>query len=128
MMNNKVINKTIFIKLGFFFFLSYPIFDIKPFYNSFTTLARIIVLMFLVFGVLLYNSKARKSFRYIIIFVLAVLIYFICHDFNAKSFVSYVRFIKKNISVFLIFGFFLLVVALSLVICLLFRWDLTVIK
>lgn len=90
MMNNKVINKTIFTKLGFFFFLSYPIFDIKPFYNSFTTLARIIILMFLVFGVLLYNSKARKSFRYIIIFVLAVLIYFIYHDFNAKSFVSYV--------------------------------------
>lgn len=83
-------NLEILKKFLFIFLLTFPIFEIIFFYNSITTLLRVIFILIL-YGLLLYFSKeARKSIKWLILYFLLLGIYFFCHHFHALHFTSLV--------------------------------------
>lgn len=77
-------------KLFLWFMISYPVFDLFFFYNSFTTLGRILFLFALLGMLLLLSSEARRKFYYLILYGVLVLIYFLVHHFHALNFHSLV--------------------------------------
>lgn len=81
----KLINHILFI-----FMIIYPIFDLKIFYNSFTTILRIITILIIFILVLIYEKKARENIKWLILFLFLVIIYTIFHHYNALNFKSVV--------------------------------------
>ena len=73
-------------KLLIAFFIIQPIFDIKLFYNSISTLIRVII----IFGFFLYyfiKQKNKKKY-YLLIYPFLISIYFIFHHINAVIFLD----------------------------------------
>ena len=70
------------------FLIVQPIFDLKIFYSSISTLIRVffVVLFFLYYFI---NSKNKKKY-FLLIYPLLILIYFIFHHLNALNFTSVV--------------------------------------
>lgn len=77
-------------KLFLFFLISYPVFDLFFFYNSFTTLGRILFLFFLFLMLMIVSREARRKFYYLILYGIIVLVYFLCHHFHVLDFHSLV--------------------------------------
>ncbi len=77
-------------KLLLLFMITYPIFDIRYFYNNITTLI-IVIIVFVLFSFALYFYKeARKNLKWLMLYYLLVVIYIIFHHFNALNFNSLV--------------------------------------
>ena len=55
------INEEKIRKLLMLFMITYPIFDIKYFYNSVTTLIRIIIVFILFLSVIYFKKESRKN-------------------------------------------------------------------
>ncbi len=77
-------------KLFLIFIATYPIFDMQLFYNSYTTLGRIVFLGLLLIMLLIYDKDSRKNLKYLIIYGGVVLVYFFFHHLNALNFKSVV--------------------------------------
>ena len=75
-------------KILVIFLMIQPIFDLKIFYNSISTLIRVIVigLLFIYFFI---NDKNKKKY-YLAIYVMVFFIYFIFHHINAIHFNSFI--------------------------------------
>ncbi len=80
---NNIINKILII-----FLIIQPIFDIKIFYNSISTLIRVIIISAL-FAYYFFTSKNKNKY-YLLIYPLLLVVYFIFHHINASSFNSLV--------------------------------------
>lgn len=78
----------LFNKILIIFLLIQPIFDIKFFYNSISTLIRVIVI-FILFLYYFFTSKNRHKY-FLIIYPCLLSIYFIFHHLNALNFQSLV--------------------------------------
>ena len=76
-------------KLLVIFMLTYPIFDMVPFYNSLTTLIRVIITFGLLIWLLVKDKKALKHLPYLIAFGVTVLIYMLFHHLNTVHFNSF---------------------------------------
>lgn len=70
------------------FLIIQPIFDLKIFYNSISTLIRVII-MFALFSYYFFTSKNRKKYL-LLIYPFLLGIYFIVHHLNALKFTSLV--------------------------------------
>ena len=82
-MKNKLINKLLIV-----FLIIQPIFDIKIFYNSISTLIRVIIIL----GLFLYyfiTDKNKKKY-YMLIYPCLIGVYFCMHHLNALHFTSLV--------------------------------------
>jgi len=80
---NNLINRILIV-----FLIIQPIFDLKIFYNSISTLIRVIII-FALFGYYFFTSKNNK--RYLLLLYPALLgIYFVFHHLNALNFNSLV--------------------------------------
>lgn len=77
-------------KLLLLFMITYPIFDIRYFYNSITTLIRIIIVFIFLLLVLYFNKEARTNLKWLILYYGSVIIYAIFHHLNALQFHSLV--------------------------------------
>jgi len=75
-------------KILIIFLLIQPIFDIKPFYNSISTLIRVIII-FIIFMYYFLTSKNKHKYL-LIIYPCLIGIYFIFHHINALNFKSLV--------------------------------------
>lgn len=85
----KKLNKEeILEKILIIFLVMQPIFDLKIFYNSISTLIRTIFIVIL-FGIYFFNSKNKKKYI-LIIYPILLCIYFIFHHLNAINFKSLV--------------------------------------
>lgn len=80
---NNLINKILVV-----FLIIQPIFDIKPFYNSISTLIRVIII-FALFTYYFFTSKNNKKY-WLLIYPILIGIYFIFHHLNALNFHSLV--------------------------------------
>lgn len=77
-------------KLFLWFLMWFPVFDIFLFYNSFTTLIRIVI-VFLFLGMLfIVCPESRKRFHYLFLYALITFVYFLFHHFHALDFKSLV--------------------------------------
>ncbi|NLL44185.1 MAG: hypothetical protein GX247_00765 [Mollicutes bacterium] len=72
------------------FMITYPIFDTRYFYNSITTLIRIIVIFIIFFSVIIANKESRKNLKWLIFYYILVIIYIFFHHLNALNFNSLV--------------------------------------
>lgn len=92
MMKTKIknfITKNFTIKnLLILFLIINPIFDLKIFYNSFSTLIRVICI-FILFAYYFLKSKNNKKYL-LLIYPIIIAIYFIFHHINALNFTSLV--------------------------------------
>lgn len=70
------------------FLIINPIFDLKIFYNSFSTLIRVICI-FIFFAYYFFKSKNNKKYL-LLIYPIIIAIYFIFHHVNALNFTSLV--------------------------------------
>lgn len=70
------------------FLIINPVFDLKIFYNSISTLIRVICIVFF-FTYYFFTSKNNKKYL-LSIYPLVIFIYFICHHINALNFTSLV--------------------------------------
>lgn len=70
------------------FLIINPIFDLKIFYNSFSTLIRVICI-FIFFAYYFFNSKNNRKYL-LLIYPIIIAIYFIFHHVNALNFNSLV--------------------------------------
>ena len=70
------------------FLIIQPIFDLKIFYNSISTLIRVVIILGL-FSYYFLSSKNNKKY-YLLIYPLLVFVYFIFHHINAMNFNSLV--------------------------------------
>lgn len=70
------------------FMLTYPIFDMIPFYNSYTTLVRVVITFGMLFWLLFKDKNALKHLPYLIGLGGVVLLYMIPHHLNALNFKS----------------------------------------
>lgn len=77
-------------KITILFMITYPIFDIKYFYNSITTLIRIIIVLFFFLVIIYLNKESRKNLKWLILYSVLVLIYTYFHHSNALKFYSLV--------------------------------------
>ena len=84
------INEEKIRKLLMLFMITYPIFDIKYFYNSVTTLIRIIIVFILFLSVIYFKKESRKKLKWLILYYGLVGIYTIFHHLNALKFHSLV--------------------------------------
>lgn len=85
----KKLNKEeILEKILIIFLVMQPLFDLKIFYNSISTLIRTIFIVIL-FGIYFFNSKNKKKYI-LIIYPILLCIYFIFHHLNAINFKSLV--------------------------------------
>lgn len=85
----KKLNKEeILEKILIIFLVMQPIFDLKIFYNSISTLIRTIFIAIL-FGIYFFYSKNKKKYI-LIIYPILLCVYFIFHHFNAMNFKSFV--------------------------------------
>ena len=80
---NNLMNKLLII-----FLIIQPIFDLKIFYNSISTLIRVIII-FALFSYYFFTSKNKKKY-WLLIYPCLLGVYFIFHHFNALSFTSLV--------------------------------------
>lgn len=80
---NNIINKILAV-----FLIIQPIFDIKPFYNSISTLIRVIII-YTLFAYYFFTSKNKKKY-YLLIYPILLGIYFIFHHLHALNFYSLV--------------------------------------
>ncbi len=80
---NNIINKLLIA-----FFIIQPLFDMKFFYNSISTLIRVIII-FILFSYYLFSSKNKRKY-YLLIYPCLICMYFIFHHINASSFTSLV--------------------------------------
>lgn len=87
-MKKTITIKDFFDKILIIFLLIQPIFDLKIFYNSISTLIRVIII-FAVFFYYFFSSKNNKKY-YLLIYPCLIGIYFIFHHFNALHFKSLV--------------------------------------
>lgn len=85
---NFIANKCTIKNLLILFLIVQPIFDLKIFYNSISTLIRVFfVILFFIY----YFIKCNNTKKYfILIYPVLISIYFIFHHFNALNFNSYV--------------------------------------
>ncbi|MDD4718578.1 MAG: O-antigen ligase family protein [Bacilli bacterium] len=72
------------------FMITYPIFDTRYFYNSITTLIRIIVIFIIFFSVIIANKESRKNLKWLTFYYILVIIYTLLHHLNALNFNSLV--------------------------------------
>jgi len=86
-MKKEKINNIIKIVLLIFLAIQ-PIFDLKLFYNSFSTLIRVIVIGILSLIVFIFDKNKKKY--WIFIYFSILLIYFLFHHYNALNFKSLV--------------------------------------
>ena len=86
-MNTKKISNLI-SKFLIIFLIIQPIFDLKIFYNSISTLIRVI-LIFMFFIYYFFTTKNKKKY-YLLIYPLLIGIYFVLHHINALKFTSLV--------------------------------------
>lgn len=70
------------------FLIINPIFDLKIFYNSFSTLIRVLCI-FIFFAYYFFNSKNNRKYL-LLIYTIIIAIYFIFHHVNALNFNSLV--------------------------------------
>lgn len=70
------------------FLIIQPIFDLKVFYNSISTLIRVIIIG--VFFIIYFIQDKNKKKYFLIIYPVLLLIYFIFHQINAQNFKSLV--------------------------------------
>ncbi|MCI9234007.1 MAG: hypothetical protein HFH08_05380 [Bacilli bacterium] len=102
-------------KVIFLFLVTFPIFEIMFFYNSITTLVRVILILVAYCWLLFVMKEARKSIKWVIVYLLLLGIYFLCHHFHALNFTSlvpgnfnynivkeFLYFLKLSMPVFLI--------------------------
>ena len=75
-------------KLVFIFLITYPIFDLIFFYNSFTTIIRMFIVIFFTIWLLVINKDFQKKFKWILVYFVILLIYAIFHHINALNFKS----------------------------------------
>lgn len=75
-------------KLLILFIIIQPIFDLKIFYNSISTLIRVIFISLFFLYYFCYSKNSEKY--YLLIYPLLIVIYFILHNLNALSFHSLV--------------------------------------
>ena len=68
----------------------YPVFLLTFTYNSFFTLTQIIIIYILLIYTLIIKKESRKNLKYIVIYLMLVLIYGIFHHLNATNFTSLV--------------------------------------
>lgn len=80
---NNIISKILII-----FLIIQPIFDLKIFYNSISTLIRVIII-FALFSYYFFTSKNKKKY-WLLIYPCVLGMYFIFHHFNALNFTSLV--------------------------------------
>ena len=92
MLNINIFSKKSLIKtlniLVISFLVIQPIFDLKIFYNSFSTLIRVIIISILFFVCFFMDKNKRKW--YLLIYPFIVLVYIIFHHYNALKFNSLV--------------------------------------
>lgn len=77
-------------KVMFWFLITFPIFEIPFFYNSITTLVRMILLLLMFLWLLFLVKKVRKTLKWLIGYFLLLGIYFFFHHFHALTFTSLV--------------------------------------
>lgn len=88
-MNLKSLNiNKIFKYILILFLLIQPVFDLKFFYNSISTLIRVIII-FILFSYYFFSSKNNKKYL-MLIYPIVLCIYFVFHHINAISFNSVV--------------------------------------
>ena len=80
---NNIINQFLIV-----FLIIQPIFDLKFFYNSISTLIRVIII-YTLFAYYFFTSKNKKKY-YLLIYPVLIGIYFIFHHLNAINFYSLV--------------------------------------
>ena len=83
---NNIINQFLIV-----FLIIQPIFDLKFFYNSISTLIRVIII-YALFAYYFFASKNKKKY-YLLIYPILIGIYFIFHHLNAIKIQNH-----KNIS------------------------------
>lgn len=92
MLTNFPLSKTNFKKILEYLLLAFliiqPVFDLKFFYNSISTLIRVIII-FSLFTIYFFLSKNKKKY-YLLIYPVIIAIYFIFHHVNAMNFNSLV--------------------------------------
>ncbi len=86
-MNKQKLKKVIEIIL-FVFIVIQPIFDLKIFYNSISTLIRTIVIGIL-FIIYFFMDKGKKKWWFVP-YIVIIIIYFVFHHMNALNFKSLV--------------------------------------
>ncbi len=102
-------------KIVFFLLITFPIFEITFFYNSITTLIRVIVILFCFIWLLCISKESRKIIKYLLFYFALLGIYFLCHHFHSLNFSSlvpnnfnytimkeFLYFLKLSMPVFLI--------------------------
>lgn len=92
MLQKLKLTKNNFLKLLNFFLIVFliiqPVFDLKFFYNSISTLIRVVIIS-IFFLIYFFLSKNRKKY-YLLIYPFIICIYFIFHHINAMNFNSLV--------------------------------------
>ena len=83
-------NKEILKKILMIFLITYPIFDITFFYNSYTTLFRIFIISLIFILVVSLEKIDKRQLKFFLVYAFAILIYFICQQINAINFKSLV--------------------------------------
>ena len=68
----------------------YPIFSLEIFYNNFATLIQIVFITIFLLWTFFINKDSRKNIKYLIFYVIVLLIYGIFHHLNALDFHSLV--------------------------------------
>lgn len=83
-------NKIDFQTLIYFFIATYPIFDIKLFYNNITTLIRCIIVTGMFVYTLATIKESRKYLKFIFLYFSILGLYVLFHHLNAMNFKSLV--------------------------------------
>lgn len=77
-------------KIIFLFLITLPIFELQIFYNSFTTIIRMFIIIACLIWLLIVNKESRKYLKYLFVFYLLLFVYGIFHHLNALNFNSLV--------------------------------------
>lgn len=92
MLSNFSLTKTNLLKILEYFLMAFliiqPVFDLKIFYNSTSTLIRVIIITIL-FTISFFLSSNKKKY-YLLIYPFIIAIYFVFHHINAMNFNSLV--------------------------------------